>query len=269
MKGFNSRPVVKSIDVDEYLRKLGVYKELPSLNYLKKIHKNHLLSIPFENLDIHFRKEIVLDVRKILAKILRSKRGGFCYELNLSFYHLLVHLGYDCYLISCKVWSEDSQEYGHEYDHMAILLKIQNDILLCDVGFGDGFNYPKKISTSELQMDYNRYFRLTKDVDDVYYLTRSSDGSSFKKLYCFELKKREPIEFIDRCSYHQTSPQSRFVGHKIMTKLTAIGRISLTDKEMKIEEKGEMLAVPILNEDAFYAKMEEHFGISYQSLLQN
>lgn len=265
---FRSRPVVKPIDLDPYLQRLGVYKELPSLGFLKRIHRNHQLVFPFENLDIHFRREIVLDIEKIYHKLVIKRRGGFCYEQNLLFYHLLIHLGYDCHLISARVWNKKRQEYGPEYDHMAILLKLREDLYLCDVGYGaDGFIYPKKFSMDELQMDYDRYFAVTKNIDDVYFLKRSDDGVNMENGYRFLPKIREPIEFIDMCRYQQSSPESSFLGRKIMTKLTQTGRIKLTDQKLSILEKGVWLEEEIMNEDAFYAKMEEHFGISYQSLL--
>lgn len=267
-RGFKTRPNVSPIDIDAYLDRLGVLKELPSLNYLKKLHRNHLLTFPFENLDVHHSRQIVLDVKRIYKKIIPTKRGGMCYELNLLFYHLLVHLGYDCHLISAKVWSRELLKYGPEYDHMAIVLKIQDTIFLCDVGFGRGFTYPKMLRGSEMQMDNNQYFKVTKDADDVLYLKRTFDGEVFENLYKFSLKFREPIEFIDMCNYHQTSEDSPFVKRKMMSKLTPLGRVTLSDDKMKIMEKGKAIEETILNEDAFYAKMEEHFGISRHSLLQ-
>ncbi len=265
---FQTRPKIAPIDIKAYLEKLGLMKELPSLNYLRQIHQKHLLTIPFENLDIHFRQMITLDIRRIFNKIIPKNRGGFCYELNFLFYHLLTHLGYECHLISAQVLSTTTNEYGPEYDHMAILVKIQKDIYLCDVGFGDGFVFPKKIEVNNLQMDLNRYFQFSVDSDDLYYLKKTSDTLHFETLYRFETKFREPIEFIDMCNYHQTSTQSHFTGKKMITILTEEGRITLSDSTLIINERGEKLEHSVLNEDAFYSKMEEHFGIKYQSLLQ-
>ena len=264
---FKSRPKVTSIDIEPYLKRLAVYQELPSINYLRQLHRYHLRIFPFENLDVHFRHLIALDVQKIYDKLIYSKRGGFCYELNLLFYHLLIHVGYEAHLISARVRNEENKKHEDEYDHMAILVKIQEDIFLCDVGFGNSFLYPKKLEWNSLQMDYDQYFKFTTDPDDNIILSRSDDGSDFKELYQFQPKLREPIEFIDRCNYHQTDPNSRFVGQKIITKLTTYGRVHLTDSLLRIVEKGETTTEEVLNEDAFYAKMEEHFGIKYQSLL--
>ena len=54
----------------------------PTLATLRTLHEQHLISVPFENLDIHFGVPIVLDQDKILAKVVTRRRGGFCYELN-------------------------------------------------------------------------------------------------------------------------------------------------------------------------------------------
>ncbi|MCP4456682.1 MAG: arylamine N-acetyltransferase [Cytophagales bacterium] len=266
---FQTRPKVAPLDVKAYLEKLGVLKELPSLNYLRELQKKHLLTIPFENLDIHFRRAITIDIRKIFDKIIPESRGGFCYELNFLFYHLLIHLGYDCHLISARVMNSQTREFGAEYDHMAVLVKIQTDLYLCDVGFGDGFVYPKKLEETTLQMDLNRYFQFLVDPDGNCFLKKTSDTLHFDPVYQFTTKYREPIEFIDMCDFHQSSPKSHFTGKKMITILTEEGRITLTDKKLKIVEKGEVLEMDVLNEDDFYSKMEEHFGISYQMLLQN
>lgn len=265
---FKTRPKVAAIDTARYLNKLGLFKELPSLNYLRQLHRQHQMVIPFENLDVHFRRPITPDVRKIFNKIIPTKRGGFCYELNLLFYHLLVHLGYDCQLISARVYRKETEEYGPDYDHMALLVKIQQTVYLCDVGFGDGFIYPKKIELESLQMDMNRYFKFFTDPDNNYFIKKSSDAVNFETLYQFRFQMREPIEFLDQINFKQSSPESPFVGKKIITVLTPEGRITLSDSKLRIQERGEDVQIPVLNEDDFFTKMEEHFDISYQTLLQ-
>ena len=163
----------------------------------------------------------------------------------------------------------ETEQYGAEYGHMAILVKIQEDIYLCDVGFGDGFIYPKKLEEGVLQMDVNRYFQFSVDPDDNFFLNKTSDTLHFDPVYRFSTNFREPIEFISMCDFQQTSPQSNFTGRKIITILTEEGRITLSDTQLKITEKGEVSEHPVLNDDAFYSKMEEHFGIKYQSLLHD
>lgn len=52
---------------------------------LNHVQKQHLLNVPYENLDIHSGTEINLDVDLFYLKMAENNRGGFCYELNGAF----------------------------------------------------------------------------------------------------------------------------------------------------------------------------------------
>src|SRR5579859_5767590 len=54
----------------------------PSLPLLRTLHEAHLLAVPFENLSIHYGQPIILEAAALYDKIVRRRRGGFCYELN-------------------------------------------------------------------------------------------------------------------------------------------------------------------------------------------
>jgi len=49
---------------------------------LRTLHRAHQMTVPFENLSIHLAEPISLDERDLIDKIVRRRRGGFCYELN-------------------------------------------------------------------------------------------------------------------------------------------------------------------------------------------
>ena len=81
----------------EYFHRIGIekteiYADLASLNFLQH---QHLLHIPFENLDIHWQRPIILDTDKFYRKIVEEKRGGFCYELNGLFFKLLENVDFN------------------------------------------------------------------------------------------------------------------------------------------------------------------------------
>ncbi len=52
---------------------------------LRALHRAHQLTVPFENLSIHLGEPISLDEGDLVDKIVRRRRGGFCYELNGAF----------------------------------------------------------------------------------------------------------------------------------------------------------------------------------------
>ncbi len=263
---FQTRPKVPPIDADLYLKRIGVQKDEPSLAFLKKIHRAHLLQIPFENLDIHYQRKIILDINSIYDKIIRHRRGGFCYELNGLLYHLLARLGFRAFLGSARVFQDGS--ISPEFDHMVVFVSLDEGNFLCDVGFGELFSEPKRLVTGDVQLDYTRYFRFEHNPDGEWLLRKSNDNSLYESIYVFTLQPRQMIEFLPRCNFHQESDQSHFTKQKLITQLFSEGRITLTDRKIKRSLYGEQKEREILNEDEFLAQLQEIFKINVRSLLR-
>lgn len=262
---FQTRPKLEKIDAASYLERLGLADGNADLKFLKSLHRAHLLNIPFENLDIHYGKKIILSIHRIFDKIIYRKRGGICYELNALFYHLLNELGYNAFLASAKVFKEEGI-LTPEYDHMIILVTLKNETYLVDVGFGALFSEPKRIS-NQPQLDYTEYYRFITDPDGFYVLQQSKDGSDYKSIYRFDLTAREMIIFLERCNFHQESMDSHLKQNKIISQLFREGRITLTDRKLKMRWEGEETESLISSEDEFLAKLDEHFKIDSRILL--
>ena len=59
------------MDIQLYLERIHYHGSLePTLHTLCALHEAHLLAVPFENLDIHLGREIVLDVASLWTKII-------------------------------------------------------------------------------------------------------------------------------------------------------------------------------------------------------
>ena len=101
---------------------------------LSKLQELHLMNVPFENLDI--QNNIKIDLHNLFNKIVVRKRGGFCYELNGLFYQLLKEFGFTAKMVSARVYT-NQKSYSAEFDHMAIIVSIEDGYYLVDVGFGE------------------------------------------------------------------------------------------------------------------------------------
>src|SRR5467141_2050357 len=144
-----------------YLKRIGCNRPTrPSLDVLRTLHRKHLLSIPFENLDIHLHKPILLSEAAFYDKIIKHHRGGFCYELNGSFSSLLRNLGFKVSMLSARVARKDGG-FSPDYDHMTLLVKL-NKPWLADVGFGDSFTEPKRLDIPGAQTDHGKDYRFTR-----------------------------------------------------------------------------------------------------------
>jgi hypothetical protein len=135
-----------------YLRRIGLCPESlvdspPSRVALGVIHEAHVTTVPFENLNQHehesagrfehvSRAGVRLEIRSILHKIIRDRRGGFCFELNSAFAWLLQQLGYTVRLMNCQVAKPGGWGFP---SHVIPAVRIPGEAaeFLCDPGFGD------------------------------------------------------------------------------------------------------------------------------------
>src|SRR5437867_30164 len=124
------------MDLDAYLKRIGIAKRRkPDLEFLTELQTRHMLSIPFENLDIvPLRKPFGINPECFFNKLVISNRGGFCYENNTVFGMALEELGFDVTYLSAGVMNEKN-EFGPEFDHMALLVRLDQEYL-ADAGFG-------------------------------------------------------------------------------------------------------------------------------------
>ncbi len=264
---FQNKPKAKQIDVKAYLERIGVSVQKPSLKFLKSLQKAHLLTIPFENLDIHYGSKIILDYTKIFDKVVHQKRGGFCHELNGLFYHLLYHLGFDCYIVAAKFWDKEKGQIGRPFEHMSIVVTLADELWLVDVGFGDGPTSPLKVKKDFIQMDYTKYWKFEVDPDENFILKVSDNATHFYSRIHLTTRERQLIEFMEICEFQQTSIESIFTQKKIITILTPTGRVTLTDRKLKISQLAETEEIEIMHEDEFLSKLAHHFGIDHKMLI--
>jgi N-hydroxyarylamine O-acetyltransferase len=248
------------MDADLYLKRINYDGELgPALESLSALQQAHLLSVPFENLDIHNKIEI--DLPHSYEKIAVRKRGGFCYELNSTFYRLLENLGYRVKMVSARVFDDEKNDYGPEFDHMAIVAAIHNDNYLVDVGFGEFAFHPLKIDLDTEFHDPRGIFRFGSFENSYLLVEKKAPGGDFVPQYIFSEKERRLEEFYDMCRFHQTSPESHFTQKRICSLPTHDGRVSLTGNTLKITANGKITERQLANESEVQKVLWDYFGI--------
>ncbi|MBX7173668.1 MAG: arylamine N-acetyltransferase [Pyrinomonadaceae bacterium] len=249
------------MDKQKYLERINfeASKVAVNLKNLSILQKTHLLHIPFENLDIHWKQPIKLDPNDFYTKIVEKKRGGFCYELNSLFNELLREVGFQTKIISARVFGRDGN-FGAEYDHLAILAKIETQEFLVDVGFGDFSAEPLKFVLDVEQIDKNGIF-LIKNFDEEYFEVVKKDGEIWQSEYIFKELERDLSEFSEMCNFHQTSPESHFTRGKLCSIMTENGRKTLTDKMFIETFNGERTETIVNSELEFYEILEREFAI--------
>ncbi len=230
----------------------------PTPETLQAIHRAHLLAVPFENLDIHLGRKIVCDEARFLHKIVTERRDGFCYELNGAFAALLRALGFQVTLLSARVAGADGSD-GPEFDHLTLRVDLEES-WLADVGFGDGFLEPLRLTPSLEQPQIGRIYRLT-DAEGVFRLEVINAGKP-KREYSFTLQPRQLSDFAALCHYHQTSPDSHFTRNRICTRATPEGRVTLSNGKLIETRNGVRNERVLAGDQEWRAILHERFGVT-------
>jgi N-hydroxyarylamine O-acetyltransferase len=230
----------------------------PTAETLSALHRAHLFSVPFENLDISLGRKIVIDEAAILNKVVYIRRGGFCYELNCAFAQLLRALNYEVTLLSARVARPNGAE-GPEYDHLTLRVDLDEPWLV-DVGFGDSFLEPLRLQPATELIDPHGTFRLLADGERLRMEKTDADGS-WSPQYSFSLQPRHLEEFAGMCHYHQTSPESSFTRQRICSLATPGGRITLAEMRLIITSQGQRKETKLVSEEERLTTLCEEFGI--------
>ena len=251
------------MNTDAYLKRINYTGPLdPSAETLRSLHLAHLLTVPFENLDIHLGRPIVLEDDALFDKIVARRRGGFCYELNGLFCRLLRELGFAAEKLSAAVASEEGG-FDPYFDHMALLVQLDRP-WLADVGFGDSFREPLLLDEPGDQTDQSGVYRIERSGDELILMQRSHHDSG-KPQYRFMLQPYEYADYAEMCHYHQTSPKSHFTTGQVCTLATLEGRITLRNMRLITTVRGDKQERLIANQEEHQTVLRELFGIKLDS----
>lgn len=221
------------MQIQQYLDRIG-YSETPAVDAetLFALQKAHLLTVPFENLDIHRGITIKMDRKIFFHKLIQDRRGGFCYELNIGFVDLLRMIGFHAIKISARVANKVGG-FGPEFDHLAVLVYLKGKDYLIDVGFGDFSRVPLSLEVGEVQHDGFHNYRVDQYSEEFLVVVREEAGQWVPQ-YLFKPMPRPIEDFKDMCKYNQTSPESHFTQKRLVSLATETGRITLNDRQLKI-----------------------------------
>tara|TARA_R110002096_G_scaffold171490_2_gene344374 strand:+ start:9989 stop:10849 length:861 start_codon:yes stop_codon:yes gene_type:complete len=251
------------MDKDLYLDRIGWRGPTrPDLECLEGLCKAQLTSVPFENFDIHLGVEIRLDAPSLYRKIVRRRRGGFCYELNGLFAWLLREVGFSVELLSSRVMRKGG--LGAEFDHMALRVWCEGKPFLVDVGFGDGSTLPLALEVGSSRCDSEATYRLDSVAGQMHYQVLRPDGEV--KGYELSHVSREVSEFESMSRHHQSSARSWFTKSRICVLRSEVGTISLIDGVYK--RGGDTVAT--LDSDGEYLQtLRSVFGIDLPRMPHN
>ncbi|MFN8492577.1 MAG: arylamine N-acetyltransferase [Caldilineaceae bacterium] len=243
------------LNLDLYLARIAYQGSLaPNLATLTALHRAHLQAIIYENLDIHFGRPLTLDLAQMFDKIVKQRRGGWCYEMNGLFAWVLQELGFPVTLLSGAV----NRLAQGAADHLVLLISLDRPYLV-DVGFGPGFLEPLPLMAGEHQQGFMR-FRLGQEANLWRFYNDTCGGLG----YDFTLRPCTLDDFVHKCHWLQTSPESNFTRLAVCHRLTEQSVFSLRGAGLKTYTADGVAEQVIDNEEIYAQVLRDLFNLELE-----
>ncbi|MEU1051318.1 arylamine N-acetyltransferase [Streptomyces sp. NPDC005876] len=257
-------------DLDGYLERIGWQgPRRADADTLRGLHLAHLRAIPFENLDALAGRAPSLDPEDLTAKLVRGRRGGYCYEHNTLFARALRALGFGVTLLAARVVVGADRIEDRPRTHMALLVEAPGtpEPYLADVGFGAIGSLLEAVplrADTEFH-DAGRRHRLTRTPHggplDLW-LLQAWTGESWQGQYAFTPEPFAESDYEVFNWHVATNPRSPFSRRPYVQRLTPRGHLLLDgDRLVETRDDGTVTERKLTGDDEARRVVEAEFGL--------
>ncbi|MFD4479911.1 arylamine N-acetyltransferase [Streptomyces sp. NPDC058471] len=224
-------------DIEAYVGRVGHEGDLkPDFDTLRALHRAHVASIPFENLEMMVGRPVPLDLAALQDKLVRQRRGGYCYEQNLLFAAVLERIGFAVTGLGARVRVGASSRRA--VTHMLLKVEADGQQWHCDVGFG-GLGLLEPISMGNeghVRQDARQgewRFGIVQEANGARVLRTERAGGWFD-LYEYTLEERLPVDYVVMNHYTSTHPMSSFIRRPVVQRAAPDVRRTLVGEHLTV-----------------------------------
>lgn len=223
------------MDCASYLTRIGFAgRPRPDFDTLRLLQRGHLQCIPFENLDVQLGRPVTLDPEAAFSKLVTSRRGGWCYEMNGLFLRVLERIGFRAVPLTGAVMR---RERGSAAIGNHLLLSVQLDqTYVVDVGLGDGPIEPIPLKEGSYRQAWRRL--ALERLDDGWWRLHNHDRA-FASTLDFRHQMADWDLLAAKCRWQQSSTESRLKQNALCLRHSVDGTVALIGRVLKnVEERG-------------------------------
>jgi N-hydroxyarylamine O-acetyltransferase len=240
------------VDLERYFERIGYRGGTHATpDTLAQLLAHHMRAIPFENLDVLLGQPPRLDLPSLEAKLVASRRGGYCYEHSTLFAAVLTALGFDVRTHSARVVFATPRDQAPR-THMFLTV---GDVML-DPGFGGS----APLTPVPLDGTPAGGHRLVRDSSEV------ALELAGKPLWVSSLEHDIPIDFEMANHYTATHPRSPFTQRLMMRVFTPDGQVRVMNRDVTVIRGGESQAHQLADRAALRRLVAESFGFDLPAI---
>ncbi|MEV8021225.1 arylamine N-acetyltransferase [Streptomyces sp. NPDC086554] len=207
----------EELDITAYLARIGYEGEAkPNLETLRALHRAHVAAIPFENLEVMLGRPVPLDIAALQDKMVRQRRGGYCYEQNLLFAAVLERIGFTVTGLGARVRAGASSRRA--VTHMLLKVEADGRDWHCDVGYGaEGLLEPILLEAGVVVRQGAWRYGIVQEAGGARVL-RTEHADGWFDLYEYTLDERITADYVVMNHYTSTHPRSSFIRRPVLQK---------------------------------------------------
>jgi len=244
--------------IDAYLERIAYAGSVqPDLATLTALHRAHLRTIPYENLDVQLGRPVTIERAPIFEKIVTNKRGGWCYEMNGLFGWALAQLGFRVTRSAGAVMREVNGD-ASVGNHLVLKVELEEGVYLADVGFGDGPLDPIRVVPGQFVSE-GFDFALSRGDDGWWRLHNHKGGGASS--FDFNLAPADEALLAARCDWLQSAPDSVFVQNAVCQRHTADGLTVLRGRVLREITPNGLRDNVIESATDYLSALDETFGL--------
>ena len=237
----------------------------PTLDVLQDLVTAHTRKIPFENLDPFMGVPVDdLSPAALSDKLVRRRRGGYCYEQNGLMGYVLAELGYRVRRLAGRVvWMAPPNAPLPAQTHTVLAVTFPGcpGPYLVDVGFGGQTpTSPLRLETGSVQQTTHEPYRLEDRGDGLVLQAQVRDN--WQALYEFTNRTQPQIDLTVGSWYVSTHPASHFVTGLTVAMVTDDGRVNLSGRNLVIHRASGSEKILLDDAAAVVDTLGERFGIN-------
>jgi N-hydroxyarylamine O-acetyltransferase len=274
--GTGHAPIEKDVmDLASYFSRIGYTgSRSPTLATLNAIVARHVESIPFENLDILLGRPISIDLAAIEDKLVRRRRGGYCFENNTLLLHVLGALGFEVTALSARSRYRRPARYTLPRTHVLLRVALEGEAYLVDVGFGGlSLTAALRLAADTRQDTPHEPRRIVREgswdglalrAPDAVLVHQAYFAGDWHDLYEFTLELMPPVDREMGNWYTSAHPRSHFRDNLMVARSTPDGRVTLQDRELtRRRGDGSSTSRILATHDELLTVLAEDFELSF------
>ncbi|AYV30356.1 Arylamine N-acetyltransferase [Streptomyces sp. ADI95-16] len=226
------------LDLDAYLARIGYDGPVggdgelsADLATLYAVHWAHTAAITFESLDVLLGRPVALDIKALQDKIVRGRRGGYCYEQNSLLAAALERIGFEVSGRGARNRTRGDTLLA--VTHAVLVVTVDGEPWLCDAGFGYlGPREPVPLARPGAEIRQGAWTYTVREEDGgVLALCLRREGT-WRELYAFSPQHYHPVDYVVLNHYSSSHPRSAFIGQVIVQLPGDAVRLALVGREL-------------------------------------